>query len=148
MAHIMGSPYKRGNSDVIQAYNRPTADIEEGLAVIETNVVTIAAYTGAGNTIPVAVMGGTEFKGASAVKCGLEVCVQVPDTVNTIAVTDKVYVTAAGKFTNVAEGNTQINATWCADASGATLWSDGIVSVGANKRKNQKCGMISFAGGF
>lgn len=147
MAHILGTPYKRGHSDVIQAYNRPATDIEEGLAVAETNRVEITKFTG-GDLIPVGVMGGTEFKGASAVKSGLEVFVQVAASVTAIATTDKVYVTATGVFTNVAEGNTQINATWQADENGTTLFEDGIVETGANKRTNQKCAMISFVGGF
>lgn len=147
MAHILGTPYKRGHSDVIQAYNRPATDIEEGLAISETSRVEITKYTGSG-LIPVGVMGGTEFKGVSAVKAGLEVFVQVAAAVTTIATTDKVYVTSAGLFTNVAEGNTQINATWQADENGNTLFEDGVVETGTNKRTNQKCAMISFVGGF
>ena len=147
MAHVLGTPYKRGKSDIIQAYNRPELAIEEGLGVVETSNVTIAKHTGA-NGVCVGVMGGTEFKGASAVIAGAEVYVQIPDTVNAInAASADVYVDANGKFTNVADGNTQVNATWVS-VDGATVWTDGIVDAGANKRKNQKCACISFRGGL
>lgn len=147
MAHILGTPYKRGKSDIIQAYNRPAQAIEEGLGVVETSNVDIALHTGA-NGVCVGVMGGTEFKGASAVIAGAEVYVQLANAVNTInAATDSVYVGADGKFTNVAESNTQVNATWVS-VDGATVWNDGIVEAGANKRANQKCACISFRGGM
>lgn len=147
MAHILGTPYKRGKSDIIQAYNRPAQAIEEGLGVVETSNVDIALHTGA-NGVCVGVMGGTEFKGASAVIAGAEVYVQLANAVNTInAATDHVYVGADGKFTNVAESNTQVNATWVS-VDGATVWNDGIVEAGANKRTNQKCACISFRGGM
>lgn len=147
MAHVLGTPYKRGKSDIIQAYNRPEQAIEEGLGVVETSNVTIAKHTGA-NGVCIGVMGGTEFKGASAVIAGAEVYVQIPDTVEAIdAESDDVYVDANGKFTNLAEGNTQVNATWVS-VDGATVWTDGIVEAGATKRKNQKCACISFRGGM
>ncbi len=147
MAHILGTPYKRGKSDIIQAYNRPAQAIEEGLGVVETSNVDIALHTGA-NGVCVGVMGGTEFKGASVVIAGAEVYVQLANAVNAInAATDSVYVGADGKFTNVAEGNTQVNATWVS-VDGATVWNDGIVEAGANKRTNQKCACISFRGGM
>lgn len=147
MAHILGTPYKRGKSDIIQAYNRPAQAIEEGLGVVETSNVDIALHTGA-NGVCVGVMGGTEFKGASAVIAGAEVYVQLANAVNSInAATDSVYVGADGKFTNVAESNTQVNATWVS-VDGATVWNDGIVEAGANKRTNQKCACISFRGGM
>lgn len=147
MAHSLGTPYKRGQSDIIKAYNRPATDIEEGLAVTETNVVTIKQFAG-GTEIPAGVMGGTELKGVSAVVAGLEVFCQLDDAVNTITANDKVYVTASGKFTNVADSNTQVNARFVADANGTFVFNDGLVTVGANKRNNQKCAMISFHGGF
>ena len=147
MAHILGTPYKRGKSDIIQAYNRPAQAIEEGLGVVETSNVDIALHTGA-NGVCVGVMGGTEFKGASAVIAGAEVYVQLANAVNAInAATDSVYVGADGNLTNVAESNTQVNATWVS-VDGATVWNDGIVEAGANKRTNQKCACISFRGGM
>lgn len=151
MAHSLGTPYKRGQSDIIKAYNRPTADIEEGLAITETNVVTIKKFAG-GAEIPAGVMGGTELKGVSAVVAGLEVFCQLDDAVAAITANDKVYVTAAGKFTNTAKtgeaNNTQVNARFVADENGTFIFNDGLVTVGTNKRNNQKCVMISFAGGF
>lgn len=149
MAHVLGSPYKGlTKSAVIQAFDRGTQDIEEGLVVTQLTATSIKRYAG-GTDIPTGVMAGTEHKGCSACFVGIEVFVQVDDAVEQIAITDKVYVTADGKFTNVAaENNTQVNAVWGADVSGATLWTDGIVNTGANKRTNQKCGMITFRGGF
>lgn len=147
MAHILGTPYKRGKSDIIQAYNRPEQPIEEGLGVVEISNVELAVHTGE-NGICMGVMGGTEFKGVSAVIAGAEVYVQLADAVEAIDVTDDgVYVGADGKFTNVADGNTQVNATWV-KVDGATVWNDGIVEIGANKRENQKCACISFRGGM
>lgn len=147
MAHILGTPYKRGKSDIIQAYNRPAQAIEEGLGVVETSNVDIATHTGA-NGVCIGVMGGTEFKGASAVIAGAEVYVQLAEAVDAIDVAnDDVYVGNDGKFTNVADGATQVNATWVS-VDGATVWADGIVEAGANKRTNQKCACISFRGGM
>ena len=46
MATLLGTPYKRGKSDVINAYDRPATFIEVGLAVVETSNVTIATFNG------------------------------------------------------------------------------------------------------
>lgn len=146
MSHILGTPYKGNEKSTIKAYNRPATVIEPGLAYAETTVVDVAPFTGA--EIIAGVMGGTEHKACSGVVAGLEVFVQVAAAVNSIAITDKVYVTNDGKFTNVADSNTQVNAKWEADASGTILFNDGVVTVGASPRKNQKCAMISFVGGM
>lgn len=145
MAHYLGTPYKRGHSDVIQAYDRPTPDIEEGLAVVEKSGTTIEKATGS-NGVIVAVMGGTEHKGASAVICGAEVAVQLDAGVSTITTTESVYVTPDGKFSNTdnSGANKQVNATWV----DGVVHSDGVVSVGSSKRTNQKCALISFRGGL
>lgn len=145
MAHYLGTPYKRGHSDVIQAYDRPTTDIEEGLAVVEKSGTTIEKATGS-NGVIVGVMGGTEHKGASAVICGAEVAVQLDAGVSTIATTESVYVTPDGKFSNTdnSGANKQVNATWV----DGVVHSDGVVSVGSSKRTNQKCALISFRGGL
>ena len=145
MATLLGTPYKRGKSDIINAYDRPANIIEEGLAVVETSNVTIAKFDGS-NGIVCGVMGHTEHKGASAVKCGQEVAVQLDAGVETIAITDNVYVTSAGKFTNASSGNTQVNATWC-NIDGVIIRDNGVVS-GSDKRENQKCAFISFVGGL
>src|SRR5690625_2072264 len=99
MAHYLGTPYKRGHSDVIQAYDRPRTVIVEGLAVVEKAGTTIEKATGS-NGVIVGVMGGTEHKGASAVICGAEVAVQLDASVSTITTTESVYVTPDGKFSN------------------------------------------------
>lgn len=143
--HILGTPYKGNEKSVILAVDRPETFIEEGRAVKQLTNVSIAQYNGEGQAI--GVMGGTEHKGASFVKAAEETFTQVADAVESIQATDLVYVDGDGKFTNVAEGNTQINAVWVADASGTILFNDGVVS-GANARTNQKCAMISFTGGF
>ena len=145
MAKLLGTPYKRGRSDVINAYNKPETFIEEGLCVVETSNVDIATYTGS-NGIPCGVMGGTEHRGASAVKAGQEVFVQLDASVSSISATDAVYVTSAGKFTNASSGNTQVGAVWVS-VDGAFIHNDGRVS-GASKRENQKCACISFVGGM
>lgn len=143
--HLLGTPYKGNDKSVILAVERPTTFIEEGLAVKQLTNVTIEAYNGESH--PLGVMGGTEHKGASFVKAAEETFVQIDDGVEALAATDSVYVTAAGKFTNASEGNTQINAVFVADATGTFLFEDGVVT-GANARTNQKCAMISFTGGF
>ena len=145
MATLLGTPYKRGKSDVINAYEKPETFIEEGLCVVELTNTTIAKYNGS-NGIPCGVMGHTEHKGASAVKCGQEVAVQLADGVSSIAITDSVYVTSGGKFTNVSTDTTQVNAIWC-KVDGAVVHSDGKVS-GASARSNQSCAFISFVGGM
>ena len=130
---------------VINAYENPETFIEEGLCVVELTNTTIAKYNGS-NGIPCGVMGHTEHKGASAVKCGQEVAVQLADGVTSIAITDSVYVTSGGKFTNVSTDNTQVNAIWC-KVDGAVVHDNGKVS-GASARSNQSCAFISFVGGM
>lgn len=145
MATLLGTPYKRGKSDVINAYEKPETFIEEGLCVVELTNTTIAKYNGS-NGIPCGVMGHTEHKGASAVKCGQEVAVQLASGVTSIAITDSVYVTSDGLFTNVSTNNTQVNATW-AKVGATVVLADGKVS-GASARSNQSCAFISFVGGM
>lgn len=145
MSRLLGTPYKRGKCDVINAYEKPSTFIEEGCCVVELTNDTIAKYNGS-NGIPCGVMGHTEHKGASAVKCGQEVGVQLVSGITSIAITDSVYVTSAGLFTNVSTNNTQVNATWC-KVDGAVVHEDGKVS-GASARSNQLCAMISFVGGL
>ena len=145
MATLLGTPYKRGKSDVINAYDNPETFIEEGLCVVELTNTTIAKYNGS-NGIPCGVMGHTEHKGASAVKCGQEVAVQLASGVTSIAIIDSVYVTSGGKFTNVSTDNTQVNAIWC-KVDGAVVHDNGKVS-GASARSNQSCAFISFVGGM
>lgn len=145
MATLLGTPYKRGKSDVINAYEKPETFIEEGLCVVELTNTTIAKYNGS-NGIPCGVMGHTEHKGASAVKCGQEVAVQLASGIESIAITDSVYVTSDGKFTNVSTNNTQVNAIWC-KVDGAVIHTNGKVS-GASARSNQSCAFISFVGGM
>ena len=143
MAKILGTPYKRGKSEVITAFDRPSTDIEEGLAIIKTGKTSIAVYAGTGT--PAGVMGGTEHKGVSAVQHGLEVYVQIPDTVTTITAGAPVYIVpASGKFTNVATDNTAVNATFV----DGVITSDGTVKAGTSARVNQKCTLIDFAGGL
>lgn len=148
MATLLGTPYKRGRSDVINAYDRPASFIEEGLAVVETSNTTIATYNGS-NGIICGVMGHTEHKGASAVKAGQEVAVQLASGVDSIDADDSVYVTSSGLFTNTAgtsSENTQVNAMWV-KVDGAFIHTDGKVS-GASARANQSCAFISFVGGL
>lgn len=145
MATLLGTPYKRGKSEIINAYEKPSTFIEEGVCVVELTNDTIAKYNGS-NGIPCGVMGHTEHKGASAVKAGQEVAVQLASGVTSIAITDSVYVTSDGLFTNVSTSNTQVNATWC-KVDGAVVHSDGKVS-GASARSNQACAFISFVGGL
>ena len=145
MATLLGTPYKRGKSDVINAYEKPATFIEEGLAVVETSNTTIATYNGS-NGVICGVMGHTEHKGASAVKCGQEVAVQLASGIESISATDGVYVTSSGKFSNVSTSNTQVNAIWV-KVDGAFIHADGKVS-GASARANQSCAFISFVGGM
>lgn len=147
MATLLGTPYKRGKSDVINAYDKPETFIEEGLAIVETSNTTIAKATGS-NGIICGVMGHTEHKGASAVKAGQEVAVQLASGITSISAGDSVYVTADGKFSNSdgSSANTQVNAIWV-KVDGAFIHTDGKVS-GASARSNQSCAFISFVGGL
>lgn len=147
MATLLGTPYKRGKSDVINAYEKPETFIEEGLAVVETSNVTIAKATGS-NGIVCGVMGHTEHKGASAVKAGQEVAVQLDSGVASISDGDSVYVTPNGQFSNTdnSSANTQVNAIFV-KVDGAYIHTDGKVS-GASARSNQSCAFISFVGGL
>lgn len=155
MATLLGTPYKRGKSDIINAYDRPETFIEEGLAVVETSNTTIKAFDGT-KGFPCGVMGHTEHKGASVIKAGQEVAVQLDDNVQAIdPELEKVYVTSDGKFTNDANPdgdgepqNLQVNAIWVDTGDGEyCVLENGIVS-GAGKRSNQKCAFISFVGGL
>lgn len=147
MATLLGTPYKRGKSDVINAYDLPATFIEEGLAVVETSNTTIAVFDGT-NGVPCGVMGHTEHRGASAVKAGQEVAVQLDSDVASISAGDSVYVTPDGQFSNTdnSSANTQVNAIWV-KIDGAFIHTDGKVS-GASARNNQSCAYISFVGGM
>lgn len=152
MATLLGTPYKRGKSDIINAYDRPETFIEEGVAVVETSNTTIAKFDGS-NGVICGVMGHTEHKGASVIKAGQEVAVQLSSEVTAIdPKLERVYVTADGLFTNDegAEGseNTPVNAIWVDTGDGEyCVMENGIVS-GSSKRSNQKCAFISFVGGL
>ena len=122
---ILGTPYERGNSDVIvsRAYAAGTA---EGLAVKESDVngaLTIAAA----NEDVLGVSGRVGIVAAEEIKSGLKVYVQALTAGEEITIGGQVYVAEGGKFTQVEDTNTAVNATArtkivdCVDSNGNTF---------------------------
>lgn len=114
MSKQLGTPYKRGKSDVIDNFapNGGTA-VAEGLAVAKAADGTIRT-AGAGDVI-IGVSGVCEIKRQSVVRCGLETYVQLADGASP-ADGKAVYV-SGGKFTDAAKtgetNNTPVNAVFC-----------------------------------
>lgn len=142
MAKRLGTPYKRGKSDVIVNYTPKTATGElEGLPVC-LNGGAIDAVDNAADVV-IGVSGAFENGKQSVVKAGLSVLVQLSGDLS-ITVGTPVYIDiAAGsptfKFTNVSTENLAVNATF------AGVKEAGVDSAG-NAYAN--CALIDFVGGL
>ena len=127
MTAILGTPYERGNSDVIcsRAFG---SDFAEGLAMGETAVNGV--MTMGISASPLEVSGRKGLVAADAIKSGLFVYVQASNAEETITPGGQVYVVeATGKFTQTAgssPANIPVNATArtaivdCIDSEGKT----------------------------
>lgn len=139
MSKRLGTPYKRGNSDVIDNFapNGGTA-VAEGVAVAQTTDGTIK-QAAAGDVI-IGVSGLAEIKRQSVVRSGLEVYVQLADGA-TPAIGKPVYV-VGGKFTQATKtdqtDNTAVNAVFCT----------GKVKAKDSNGTEYDAAAIDFAGGL
>uniref|UniRef100_A0AAU8B1T0 Uncharacterized protein n=1 Tax=Dulem virus 29 TaxID=3145747 RepID=A0AAU8B1T0_9CAUD len=109
---ILGTPYERGNSDVIvsRAY---AASLGEGLAVSETEVNGVLTMNVGAS--PIGVSGRMGLVAGDEIKSGLKVYVQAETEDEEITIGSQVYVVAAtGKFTQTKGSgpeNVPLNAT-------------------------------------
>ena len=135
MSKRLGTPYKRGNSDVIENFAPAGGTaVAEGMAVALDANGDLKAVSSA-DDIVIGVAGICEHKRQSVVRNGLEVYVQI-DSAAAPVIGGAVHVTAAGKFTHT--GGTQVNATF----------ATGKVSGVNSKGEAVECAAIDFAGGL
>lgn len=140
MSKQLGTPYKRGKSDVIDNFapNGGTP-VGEGLAVTKAADGTIKAQSAASDVV-IGVSGVCEIKRQSVVRCGLETYVQLA-TGATPADGKAVYV-SDGKFTDAAKtgetNNIAVNAVFCT----------GKVTAKDSKGNEYDAAAIDFAGGL
>ena len=109
MVKILGTPYERGNSDVI--CSRGYAEgLTEGLAVAEDKNLNMEV-----GASPIGVSGRLGLVAGDEIKSGLKVYVQAETVGESITIGQQVYVVAAtGKFTQAAGSspdNIPVNAT-------------------------------------
>lgn len=135
MSKRVGTPYKCGNSQVIENFAPAGGTaVAEGLAVALDSKGELKAVSSA-DDIVIGVAGICEHKHQSVVRNGLEVYV-VLDASAAPVIGGAVHVTTAGKFTHT--GGTQVNATF----------ATGKVSGINSKGEVVECAAIDFAGGL
>ncbi len=109
MVKILGTPYERGNSDVIVA-RAFAAGLKEGLAVVESESNgKLTMNVGAAANV-VGISGRMGIAAGDEIKAGLKVYVQAKDAEESIVIGAPVYITADGMFSQKSEGNTPVNA--------------------------------------
>lgn len=121
---ILGTPYERGDSDIIcsRAF---VANLGEGLGVTESIVNDVLTMNVGSNVRGVS--GRMGIVAGDEIKAGLKVYVQAETVDEVVTVGAPVYVTATGKFTTKAEGNTAVNAhartaiVDCVDSKGTVI---------------------------
>lgn len=138
----LGTPYKRGKSDVIDNFApNGAAAAGEGLAVCKAADGTVKAVS-ALTDIVLGVAGVLEpSKRQSVVRTGLEVYVQLDSGVSP-SEGEAVYVTAAGKFTNAAKAGENNNIAVNA------LFASGKVTAEDSAGKTCDAAAIDFPGGL
>lgn len=128
MSKQLGTPYKRGKSDVIDNFApNGSAAVAEGLAVAKAADGTIKA-AGADDVI-IGVSGVCEIKRQSVVRCALETYVQLAE--GAAPADGKAVYVSGGKFTDAAKtgetANIPVNAVFCSgkvscrDSKGNTI---------------------------
>lgn len=142
MQYVLGSPLKRGNSDVIDNLEDTSGEIKPGCMVSVKPDGTAKIYA-SGDTNLYGVSGYREHKNRlGVIRCGLEVPVAVDEAASP-AVGKKVYLTAAGLATDAAKtGETDNTAT------GAIFRSGKVVGVNAVTRETSDAALIDFPGGL
>lgn len=139
MSKQLGTPYKRGKSDVIDNFapNGGTS-VAEGLAVAKAADGTIKA-AGA-NDVIIGVAGVCEIKRQSVVRCALETYVQLAE--GAAPADGKAVYVSGGKFTDAAKtgetANIPVNAVFCT----------GKVSCRDSKGNTVDGAAIDFPGGL
>ena len=139
MSKQLGTPYKRGKSDVIDNFApNGSAAVAEGLAVAKAADGTIKA-AGADDVI-IGVSGVCEIKRQSVVRCALETYVQLAE--GAAPADGKAVYVSGGKFTDAAKtgetANIPVNAVFCT----------GKVSCRDSKGNTVDGAAIDFPGGL
>lgn len=139
MSKQLGTPYKRGKSDVIDNFApNGSAAVAEGLAVAKAADGTIKA-AGADDVI-IGVSGVCEIKRQSVVRCALETYAQLAE--GAAPADGKAVYVSGGKFTDAAKtgetANIPVNAVFCS----------GKVSCRDSKGNTVDGAAIDFPGGL
>lgn len=140
--YVLGSPYMRGNSDVITSYEDTTGAIPAGVAVArKADGSVILPASGA----LVGIAGAREpLQHLSVVRQGLMVPVRLASGV-TPAVGAPAYVTGEGLFTTESTNNTATGAVFVGDKDGVAA----IVGIDPNTGNAvENCALVDVVGGL
>ncbi|MBE6457576.1 MAG: hypothetical protein E7011_02090 [Alphaproteobacteria bacterium] len=151
MATVLGSPERRGKSDVVGSYKLQGAEtgnatqVEEGLFVglsgdkehVSVNAGTPIGVTGKGHgNVSVAV-----------VESGKTVWVQADSAIGTPVIGKQVFVTPAGQASDT--DNSSANTAVAATFASAEVRDDGVTTnIKGKWAYNRKCVCINFLGGL
>lgn len=111
MVKILGTPYIRGNSDVITSLAYTDAVTGAGLAVVKNSDGAMDVFKGTGKVYGVSGNLLKVTKWGDVNVSGLRLYVQADNEGESLTIGAPVYVTAAGKFTATAGSNTETRAT-------------------------------------
>lgn len=139
--YVLGTPYKRGKSDVIDSCEETSGQIAAGLAVTKKSDGTLQLpVSGA----LVGVAGAREPKNhQSVIRRGLDVAVRLAEGAAPSA-EKTVYINAAGEFTDAAKTGETANT-----ATGAAFTSGVITGVDPNTMVDvANCALIDMLGGL
>lgn len=111
MVKILGTPYIRGNSDVITSLPYADTVTGAGLAVVKDSDGAMALYSGTGKIYGVSgnLMKVTKWGDANV--SGMRLYVQAATPAESLTIGSPVFVTSAGKFTATEGSNTATRAT-------------------------------------
>lgn len=132
MAKHLGTPYVRGNSDVIVNYKPAVAALAAGTVVglnSDGNLVQASA-----TIVAIGIAGMAELSHQSVVKSGMEVYAKIAGTESPVIGKQAYFIPATGIVTSVSTDNTALNATFCSGL---------LDAVGGGK-----CIALDFVGGL
>lgn len=140
--YVLGSPYVRGNSDVITSYEDTTGAIAAGVAVARKSDGSVQLPA---SGALLGISGAREpLNHLSVVRQGLMVPVRLAEGV-TPTVGAAAYVTSAGLFTTASDGNTATGAVFTGDKDGNAAITGIDPNTGAEVAG---CGLVDIVGGL